>query len=228
MKRTIMSIIATSAMAVCTASASLVIWSEGFNSDFSSPYSASFGNPLFGVSLPGIITDGSLTGIEGDGFAAANTSLTNTSGTASILSGMDINLGAVAEAGVKYTFSGEFGWRYGTLAAASDLGIHYGQTGFVVDGTTHTAGDFLPFNFGTSTSGQAQLTTHDFSYTTVASDVGKDILVRIRLVDQNNDGTLTQLLTDDWQVTAVPEPAALGLLGAVGAMILFIRRRFMI
>lgn len=212
---------------ICGMVSADVVWSEGFNSDFSDSYSSSFGY-RFGVNAPGIVTDGSVGGTEGDGFSALNANQTSTGGVASIVGGMDIDLGTVADSGVTYSFSGNFGWRYGTAAAASDLAVHYGQTGFIVDGTTHTAGDFSEFNFGTSTAGQSQLANHSFSYTTVSTDIGKNILVRIRLVDKNNVGTLTQLLADDWQVTAIPEPATLGLLSTLGAGIFFIRRRFVI
>ena len=69
---------------------------------------------------------------------------------------------------------------------------------------------------------------YTFSYTTVAADIGKTIEGRVRTVDLNKVGGSIQLLADDWQVTAIPEPATLGLLGAFGGGILFIRRRFMI
>ena len=201
------------ALTARSASAS-VIWSEGFNSGFSSPYSASFGTPLFGLTGRGIMTDGSLAGIEGDGFAVANSSRTDTHGTGSIISGMEISLGIVAEAGVTYTFSGDFGWRHGTLSAASDLAIHAKQSGFVIDGS-RVSGPSANFMFGdlassASTNNLGQLT---FDYTTVIGDVGKDILVRIRIMDKCNVGTLTQLLADNWQVAAViPEPDTLGLI----------------
>ncbi|VGO14005.1 hypothetical protein PDESU_02562 [Pontiella desulfatans] len=219
----------TALILVAGSASASVIWSEGFNSGFSSPYSASFGAPVFGSTGPGIQTDGSLAGIEGDGFASANSSQTNVNGVASILSGMDISLGAVAEAGVTYTFSGDFGWRFGSVAAASDLAVHANQSGFRIDGTK-VSGPSSNFVFGDLASSQSannlgQLT---FDYTTVAGDVGKDILVRIRIVDEHDVGTLTQLLSDNWQVTAIPEPATLGMVAAFGGTVLFIRRRFMI
>lgn len=53
---------------------------------------------------------------------------------------------------------------------------------------------------------------YTFSYTTVAADIGKTIEGRVRTVDLNKVGGSIQLLADDWQVTAIPEPATLGLL----------------
>ncbi|RLA36422.1 MAG: hypothetical protein DRQ64_10105, partial [Gammaproteobacteria bacterium] len=121
MKKT-MAVCMIMALVAGTASASIV-WSEGFNSGFSNPYSASWG-AQFGLTGPGIVTDGSIAGIEGDGFAAMN--VNQAVGAPAITGGMDFSLGTVASAGVTYTFSGDFGWRYGTLASASDLLISYG------------------------------------------------------------------------------------------------------
>jgi hypothetical protein len=177
------------------------VFQEGFNSGFTNPYAISSFAYEFGITSPGIVTDGSISGIEGNGLAALNNGRTNAGSVASIVGGMDISLGTVAAAGITYTFSGDFGWRYGTLAAASDNAISYGQSGFVVGSTTHTAGDFKTFNFGTSTAGSGILTNYTFSYTTVAGDVGQSITARLRLQDNNTNGTLTQLLTDNWIIT---------------------------
>lgn len=201
-----------------------VIFSEGFNSDFSSPYSAAFGSE-FGITAPGIVTNESIAGMEGDGFAGLN--INKPTGDPSITGGMDVSLGTVSAAGVTYTFSGDFGWQYGTLDAASDNLLSYNQTGFVVGNTTHPKGDYQPFNFGTSTPGSGVFTNYTFSYTTDAADVGQSILVRIRLQDNGQDGTLTQLLTDNWQVTAVPEPATMGLFTVTVGLILIYRFRGM-
>lgn len=228
MRKAILSFgIAALVLAAGSTSAS-VIWSEGFNSDFSNPYSGGYGTQ-FGISGPGIKTDGSISGIEGDGFAGLNSSQSATNGVAAVLGGMDISLGVVAAAGTTYSFIGDFGWRYGTVESAQDMAIHANQSGFRVDGAK-VSGPASNFVFGDLASSQSannlgQLT---FDYTTVAGDVGKDLIVRIRIMDKNNESGTTQLLADNWQVTAIPEPGTLGLVGAFGAMALFVRRRFMI
>lgn len=180
-----------------------VIFTEGFNSGFSDPYAAgdSWG-ARFGISAPGIVTDGSILDIEGDGVAALNNNRP-ADNVATIIGAMDVDLGTVTAEGVRYTFSGDFSWRYGTDAAASEVYVHAVQSGFVVGtgGATTTDSDFY-FNMA-----QTNWVTHSFSYTTTANDVGKTIRLRIRLADTDKVGTLTQLLTDNWSVSTLAPPA---------------------
>lgn len=200
------------ALVAGTASAALV-WSEGFNSDYSPSWSGSFG-VQFG---PNIINDTWNT--EGDGGAWANTDQTGTSGAGLIIGGQDFVIGIVAAAGETCTFTGDFGWKFGT--SASDVAIHGSQTGFMVDGGAASLGN-AEYVFGAGA--ELQMFEYTFSYTTIADDIGKTIEGRVRTVDKNNITGLTQLLTDNWQVDVVPEPATLGLVGLVGAGLLMARR----
>lgn len=177
------------------------IFAEGFNSGFSSPYSSAWGTPQFGITGPGIITDGSISGIEGDGFAAANVNQASTNGTASIIGGLDINTGyTIQQAGEVITFTGDFGWRYGNATTASDLSIHNGQSGFVVGSKVGVTDDLIVFNYGAQAQGV--LTSVTFTYTTVADDIGESVTVRIRHAEANTVAGLNQLLTDNWLATA--------------------------
>ncbi|QHI68483.1 sulfatase-like hydrolase/transferase [Tichowtungia aerotolerans] len=184
------------------------VWSEGFNSDFSNPYAKGSFGPQFGVTTPGIVTDGSLAGVEGDGFAALNLKRKETNGKAKQFGGMDVSLGTVTDAGVTYTFSGKFGWRYGKPASARDLEIIKEFSGFLIGGKRPASMVTPAFNFGELP--QKQLKDYRFSYTTQPDDVGKTIGLRLRLVDLNKVTGLTQFLTDGWAVTAAPAEAAAG------------------
>ncbi|MEM0965351.1 MAG: sulfatase [Verrucomicrobiota bacterium] len=178
-------------------------WSEGFNSDFSNPYvTGSFGHQ-FGVRSPGVITDGSLMGVEGDGFAALNTRRMDIDGAPMQIGGMDLNLGTVRAADVTYIFTGKFGWRYGPVSAARDLVIFDRLTGFLIDGERAPSMEVPAFNFGDAR--QSRLDSFSFKYTTTEGDVGKRIGLRLRLADLNKESGLTQLLADDWVVLATTE-----------------------
>ncbi|VGO14006.1 hypothetical protein PDESU_02563 [Pontiella desulfatans] len=206
-KRTLFSIIPTLALAAGSASAqSSNIFAEGFNSGFSSPYSATWGTPVFGDTNPGIITDGSIAGIEGDGFAAANVNQSATNGTVVIIGSMDVDTGyAIQQAGEVITFTGDFGWRYGNATTASDLSIHNGQSGFNIGAKTGVTDAPITFNYGAQAAGTLNAVT--FSYTTVEDDVGETVTLRVRHADANAVANLTQLLTDNWLVdVGVPEP----------------------
>jgi hypothetical protein len=201
MRRLITAITAILALAAGSALAATqvtTVFTEGFNSGFSDPYTTdgqSYG-ARFGITAPGIITDGSVSGIEGDGFAALNNNRA-ADGVATIIGAMDIDLGTVPAAGVIYTFSGDFTWRYGTAARAADLYLHAVQSGFMVDMGSPSTGDAnFVFNMASET-----WATHSFSYTATADDVGKPIRVRIRLADSDQVADLTQLIADNWVVT---------------------------
>jgi hypothetical protein len=156
--------------------------------------------------VPGIITDGSISGIEGNGFAAANVSEPGTNGTAYITGGLDVNTGyVIQQSGVVLTFSGDFGWRYGTATTASDLFIHDGQSGFLIGSTVPVKDGVLSFNYGEQAASTLNPVT--FSYTTTAADIGQTVSLRIRHAEANHVANLTQLLSDNWVVTAgVPDP----------------------
>ena len=122
-----------------------------------------------------------------------------------------------------YTFSGDFGWNgtgTGGQTAADDLFFRNPNTGFlVIDGgaTTLEKNGTLDVNIGEDfTEGTLNLVT--FSYTTVAGDIGKDLGFRIRIQDAGDvDGSI-QVVADNWQVTAVPEPSAFALIGGCLAL----------
>ena len=201
--------------------------SEGFNSTFANPYGGQTFGLQYGVTGPGIVADGDngTSATEGNSFAGANTNAANTSPT--IIGGMDIDLGTVsaADVGKTLTFTGDFGWRFGTTAAAADLLLSADQTGFrigaVAAGGTTVKDSFSNFDIGTQTAGVFEQAS--FSYTIVNDDIGDDIHLRIRLQDNGASTGLTQLLTDNWVVT-VPEPTG-ALLGGLGALLLLRRRR---
>ncbi|MEM0965346.1 MAG: hypothetical protein AAGJ81_04220 [Verrucomicrobiota bacterium] len=211
-----------SVLFIQAASASTLIFTEGFNSGFSSPYSDGFGI-RYGITAPGIVLspNSGTVATEGDAFAGMNSSQTNT--TPTVISGMDIDLGTVTEEGTTYIFTGEFGWRFGSVAAASDLAFNNGQTGFRI-GTDTKKDGVVAVNFGEDfTAGVFNQVS--FSYTTVIGDVGQDLGLRIRLQDNGAVSGLTQLLTDNWQVTSIPEPSAGGALIGIGSLALLTLRR---
>ena len=216
MKKTL-AVCMIAALAAGSASATIV-FSEGFNSGYThpGPFSVNWGVE-FG---PNIITAAWNT--EGDAGAWYNAADTATGGgSGTILGGQDFSAGTVAAAGEIYTFTGDFGWQYGSLASANDVGVHAAQSGFYIDGVK-VGGPAANYVYGSGA--QFELFEFGFSYTTVPADIGKTITGRIRTVDfQNTDG-LTQLLTDNWQVDVVPEPATFGLLGMAGAGLLIARR----
>ena len=181
------------------ASAQVVIWSQGFNSDSVDSYTQD-GNSFglrFGLSIPGVITGGDIVGTEGDGFVALNAKLP-ANGVAKVFGGMDVDLGTVTAAGVTYTFSGNFSWRYASvLGNQKDIRIIPSQTGFIV-GEGDASDSDLNFHLDMK---ETVWDEHRFSFTTVRADVGKPISLRIRLADDNAIAGLTQLLADDWKVT---------------------------
>ena len=204
------------ALAVGTASATIV-WSEGFNLDytpggFNDNWAVEFG--------PNILTAAWNT--EGDAGSWYNTSDPATGGGAgAIMGGQDFVIGTVAAAGEIYTFTGDFGWQYGSLASANDVGVHASQSGFLLDGAK-VGGPAADYVYGSGA--QSELFEYSFSYTTVPADIGKTMEGRIRTVDYQVVDGLTQILTDNWQVDVVPEPATLGLAGMAGIGLLMVRR----
>lgn len=184
---------------VATVSSESFPWIQGFNSGFLDTYVGQSFGVRFGITSPGIVTDGSLDGIEGDGFAGLNARSNGADGNAGIVGGMDISLGTVYKAGAVYTFSGKFGWRYGPEDRAADLGIYPEQSGFLIAGEKPSSMKTPPFRFDASV--KDRLSEYTFCYETRAADVGLPISLRLRLVDRNRLAGLTQLLTDDWRVT---------------------------
>lgn len=177
-----------------------IVFSEGFNSNFNEPYEFRWGL-WFGVSTPGIIEDGNngTNATEGDSFAALNV---NRHGAGSpVFAGMVIDLGTIAEAGLTYTFTGDFSWRFGKVNVAGELRIiGSGQSCFLVDG--NPVGTPIPqFYFNMP---KMEWKQHSFSYKTATDDVGKSIKLRIRLADDLAYHGLTQLITDNWKVTIIP------------------------
>ncbi|QHI68490.1 dockerin type I repeat-containing protein [Tichowtungia aerotolerans] len=190
----LLALVAGSALAVTQVTN---IFTEGFNSGFSDPYTTdgqSWGS-RFGITAPGINTN-TIAGTEGDAMALLNNDRA-VDGATTIIGAMDVELGTVPAEGVTYTFSGNFSWQFGTAASAAELFLHSGQSGFVVDmgAASTTDADFF-FDMP-----ETNWATHSFSYTTTAADVGKAIRVRIRLADEDNVDNLTQLLADNWVVT---------------------------
>jgi hypothetical protein len=218
-------------MAAGMVSADLV-FSQGFNAplttnDYYKVGTWSYGS-YFGVSTPGYVTNGNggLVGTEGSGFAAWNTGSSNAVPT--IIAGMDFRLpDTVTAAGVTYTFSGDFGWRYaaGSKATVDDMLIRAQASGFVI-GTNNinAVQDGTPVNYMFGTYAQGTWTTYTFNYTTIVADIGKPITLRVRFQDNSAvDSQNVQLLTDNWTVTSIPEPATIGMLG-LGALVVLVLR----
>lgn len=226
MKKTLipLTLVAALALFACPASAQTTIFSEGFNSDFSNPYSnqspyQTFGFQ-YGLGVPGIVASGNngLSATEGDSFAATNYNNASTTGATTIAGGMDIALGTVAAAGETYTFSGDFGWRFSNTSGNNEeLFIFAAQTGFLFDGVKpgFTAGPSQSWFFDMP---ESTFEEFSFSYTTGTADIGKSVGLRIRLADQNNIAGSTQLLTDNWQVSVIPEPATYAFLAGILAL----------
>ncbi len=220
-----MTAIAVLGLVVANAGAG-VIWTEGFNTDFGGDAALYTGSSTwaqrFGAVSPNIVSspDNGLSASEGDAFNGLNTPNNPVSGGAAALGQGSVALETITAAGVTYTFTGDFGWRYDSVAgAASDISLRAG-TGFaVIGGAGPSAPDFSFGAFGSGTWNE-----YTFSYTTVADDIGKDIEFRIVLVDENAVAGTTQLLTDTWRVESIPEPATFGLLGIAGCVITALRR----
>lgn len=119
---------------------------------------------------------------------------------------MNVDTGyIIQQAGLVLTFSGDFGWRYGSTTTASDLSINSTHSGFLIGSTGPVKDDEFSFNYGALTA--STLNPLTFSYTTTSEDIGQTVSFRIRHADNNNVANLTQLLTDNWQVTVgVPDP----------------------
>ena len=218
-------LLTTSWLILAGASHAAPILTEGFNSGFTSPYGGQTFSVQFGVTGPGIVADGNngTVATEGDSFAGANTDATNTAPI--IIGAMDISMGIVsaADVGKTLTFTGDFGWRFGTAASADDLAIHPGQTGFrignvsdaVPEPGTTVKDSFSNFDIGTQTENVFEQAS--FSYTIANGDIGEAIHLRIRLVDSGGNTGLTQLLTDNWVVTAVgQDPPAIASISVSG------------
>ena len=192
---------------VLEVSGQTIIFSEGFNSDFTDRYTSKW-HPVFGIANPGIVGSGTngTNATEGDSFAGLNVSRPSAAAPA-VFAGMNFDLGTITEANQTYTFTGDFSWRFGgSTASAADLGIAGSeQSGFKID-NTHAGAPTVRFDFDMAENEWIQ---HSFSFTTVLGDVGKNLRLRIRLVDEGAVGGITtQLLTDNWKVTVIPENKA--------------------
>lgn len=178
-----------------------VVFSEGFNSDFMDPYTGGFG-PQFGLTNPAIVVDGNngTQATEGDSFAGLNTERPQDA-KPTVFNSMEIDLGTVSKAGITYTFTGDFSWRFGSNIAASELRIiGSGQSGFLVEGDK-VGRPMTQFYFDMP---QMEWREYILIYRTTPRDVGKNITLRIRLADNNEEGGLNQIITDNWKVTVTP------------------------
>lgn len=185
----------TAAMVLAAGAASAaepVIFTEGFNSDYSSQWTANISS-AFGNAAPGITNSGT-AGFEGDGFAVINWDRADTDGAVNVTQWNHVDLEVVQLAGVTYTFTGDFGWRNGSTNAINDVFIHSGQSGFNGNGD-------VPTNFEIGSIPSNTLQTVSFSYTTVEADVGAMLTLKINLADKDFTNSVVELLADDWNVT---------------------------
>lgn len=173
------------------------VFTEGFNSDYSSQWdgSANQNNGAFGNVAPGITNSGT-AGFEGDGFALMEVARSNDlSATTFNYNVADIEV--VEVAGVTYTFSGDFGWRNGPTNAAADIYLNNSWTGFAAAGSRSTTEGSLEFVSIPSNT----LQTYSFSYTTTPADVGEMLTLYVSFVDRDLVADSVELLADNWQVT---------------------------
>jgi len=88
------------------------------------------------------------------------------------------------------------------------------------------ASDTADATFDLTATDWATLNTADYSYGTFSALTLDDVQSVGVWFDQSRNG-LTRFRVQDFQLNVIPEPATLGLVAAMGAGILFIRRRFM-
>ncbi|WP_136079537.1 hypothetical protein [Pontiella desulfatans] len=123
-------------------------------------------------------------------------------GTPKLVCCHNVNLGEVTEAGVTYSFTGDFGWRNASREGAqSDYSFKPNKNGFKVGVDGQVFGSSYPFNFGERTDGEHRFTPLSFSYTTVKQDIGKPIQLSLTLHGENSVDGSVELLTDNWNVT---------------------------
>jgi hypothetical protein len=171
----------------------------GFNSDHTNPGWVGGGGVTgqFGTAPPGITNSGT-AGFEGDAFAIQEVPLpTTTFGSPQIFTYNRLDLGTVTAAGIKYTFTGEFGWRNATTNEASNIYVHNGWSGFSGPGGVSSVQSIYFDTFASNT-----LTTYTFSYTTTEADVGSALEFRLSLASQNNVTSTIELLADNWLISA--------------------------
>lgn len=176
---------------------------EGFNSGFSPPWSEeSWGRNIWGVTRSEIrpAGDGGTTATEGDGFCMMNVAA-KSNGAPKPFCCHYVDLGDITEAGVTYSFAGDFGWRNASREGGqADYSFKPNKTGFKVGVDGQVFGNAYLFNFAERTDGEHRFTQYSFAYTTVEQDIGKPIQLALTLQGEDAAGSI-ELLTDNWKVT---------------------------
>ncbi|MDF7824184.1 PEP-CTERM sorting domain-containing protein [Pontiellaceae bacterium B12227] len=201
-----LAILTTVAVVALSAQANVVLYSNDGSSELN-----------FGA---GTVTTGTIGGRTGD-FIAVDNDYTSGGGF------INVNTGNI-------DFSGYDGQNY---TVSYDIYSHAD----IDDNVYNSVDDILMFDeSGAATGagknyynldGQASWTTYTRTGT-VDLSAGADALANILFVSNTQStsgeaGTPPRYYLDNISVTVIPEPATLGLIGAFGGGILFIRRRFM-
>ncbi|VGO13451.1 hypothetical protein PDESU_02008 [Pontiella desulfatans] len=122
--------------------------------------------------------------------------------------------------GGTYEVGGVILWNLG-LDTHSDRGVENAAISWSSDGINFTSAETLTFAQGPGT--QQPIAGEEQTLGTSLPGV-----THIRMALDNFNAAKTQVAFSEIRMVAVPEPATLGLLGAFGGAILFIRRRLMI
>ena len=197
------------------------VMSQGFNSGFDA--GAFYGAGSLAVRFVGttLSQPPTTSATEGDGYSVIQLNRTVTDGAVTLLGRGNVDLETITAAGQTYTFTGDFTWRFPSGAGViNDIYIGSGS-GFRVDGVLQAESkvdfEFFPI-------AQNSWSQYAFSYTTVAADIGKELVMSIDILDRDNVSGTNHIITDNWQVDVIPEPATLSLLGITGCVLIALRR----
>ena len=187
---------------VSTQAATNVVMSEGFNVGFVASDFYTTNSTTFAAHFVTILSspNNGLSGTEGDGYSVLNVNNPADS-VLSLLGRGTVDLGTVTPVGATYTFTGDFAWRFPSAAGTQDDLYMGSGSGFRINGAIQPASQ-VDFEFS-AIGAQSTWSEYTFSYTTVASDVGKPLSISIDILDRDLVAGSTQLLTDNWKVISV-------------------------